>query len=192
MLLLLFFSQFLFLFIPSLFLIYHQKYITINKNSVNSYKFNKIDVIIIIGTIIFTQLIGILTSLAYEYLIPEHILQVIKELGGQEELMKMLSFENGNILIIILSICIGPAIAEEFMFRGYLQKNFTKLYSTKKSIILTSVVFSLIHLNVFGVFGIFLLSCVIGYYKEKTNSLLLPIIIHFTNNLFSVILSSYI
>ncbi len=180
------------MFIPALFLIYHQKYLTINKNSVNSYKFSKFDVIITIGTIIFTQSIGVLTSLTYEYFIPEHILKIIKDFGGQEELIKMLSFENGNIFIIILSICIGPAIAEEFIFRGYLQKNLTKFYSPKKSIILTSVVFSLIHLNVFGVFGIFLLSCVIGYYKEKTNSLLMPIIIHFSNNLFSVILSSFI
>ena len=58
------------------------------------------------------------------------------------------------------------------------------------SIIITSILFSLIHFHLNGLIPRFILGCVLGYMFYWTKSLWIPIIAHFTNNALAIIISS--
>lgn len=177
------------LFLPTYSILYYLKY----KNNLvtpKSVKLKSYHFIVIFAIIIFIQLIGNLFVFFSEQILPQEIINILDKLSQdlEENYQLLLSFEKNNPLMVIFTIAITPAICEEWLFRGYLQNVLKQKYSINKSIIITSLCFSLIHLNPLSFLGIFLLSCAIGFYKEKTNSLKIPILIHFTNNLISIVL----
>jgi membrane protease YdiL (CAAX protease family) len=91
-----------------------------------------------------------------------------------------------NLLIIALI----PAISEEMIFRGVLQKIFTRLFrSGHLAIWVTAFIFSAIHFQFLGFIPRFILGLVFGYLFFWGGSLWLPVISHFVNNAFPVILT---
>lgn len=94
------------------------------------------------------------------------------------------------IILIISSGIIGP-IYEEILFR---QINLTKLQkfnTPRKSIILNSLIFALIHLNPIKIFYAFILGIILSTSYQKNNNLQPPIIIHISANLISLLLTEY-
>lgn len=95
-----------------------------------------------------------------------------------------------KILIIFIFYASLPAIFEEFFFRGLIFEKLKLIYSAKKSIIISSILFCLMHL-VYGSFMlilfIFPLSIFLGYLRNRYNNLFYPIVAHFIYN-FIVIL----
>lgn len=90
-------------------------------------------------------------------------------------------------LNFILYQFIGAALPEEVFFRGYIQTELKKsLKNAWISIILTSSLFMIAHLfkglNPVN-FGVFLPSLVFGYLREKTGSILWPILFHALSNI---------
>lgn len=182
-------SQFLFLFLPSYAIINYLQFSGKIKK-LNIIKLNKFHFIVFFIAIILTQLTGYLFVYILENTLPIDILEVIEKMYDEidQAQKKLLSFEFNNPMLVIFAISITPAIFEEFLFRGYLQTILKENFSTNIAILITSLIFTIIHLNFVSFFGIFLLSCVIGFYKEKTNSLKIPILIHFLNNFISIML----
>ncbi len=90
-------------------------------------------------------------------------------------------------LSLILIQILGVALPEELFFRGYLQTEIKEMTRNPwKSITLTSILFTIAHLfkgitplNV----GVFLPSLIFGYLREKTGSLLAPILFHALSNI---------
>lgn len=93
-----------------------------------------------------------------------------------------------DVLIIVVAVSITPAICEEFFFRGFIQKSFELKWKPALSIIVSSLVFALYHFSPYGLIPLFVLSLFLGYAAYRTNSVLVPVFIHFANNLFMVIL----
>ncbi|MDR3367271.1 MAG: CPBP family intramembrane metalloprotease [Prevotellaceae bacterium] len=97
-----------------------------------------------------------------------------------------------TLLLNLLVIALIPAVGEELLFRGYLQR---ALWSwTKKphlAIFVSAVTFSAIHLQLEGFIPRFLLGALFGYLLYWSGSLWLPIIAHFTNNALSVVAYFY-
>jgi membrane protease YdiL (CAAX protease family) len=80
-----------------------------------------------------------------------------------------------------------PAVGEELFFRGALQK--TLLRWNKKpwlSILLSSVIFALLHGTFFKILPIFVLGIMLGTVYYVTRNLWYNIIIHFLNNALAV------
>lgn len=93
-----------------------------------------------------------------------------------------------NLLIIALI----PAISEEMIFRGVIQKIFTSLFrSGHLAIWVTAFIFSTIHFQFLGFIPRFILGLVFGYLFFWGCSLWLPVISHFVNNAFPVILTHF-
>ncbi len=89
----------------------------------------------------------------------------------------------GNIIII----AVLPALGEELIFRGVLQKIFARLLrSGNAAVWLTAFVFSSLHLQFFGFLPRFILGLVFGYLFLWSGTLWLPILAHFVNNAVSV------
>ena len=93
--------------------------------------------------------------------------------------------------MIVLAVIMAP-IFEEIVFRGIIQKGLiNKGMNSATAIIISSVVFGLVHGNPWQFVGAVLLGCVLGLVYHKTKSLLLPVLLHAFNNLCSSILIFY-
>jgi membrane protease YdiL (CAAX protease family) len=90
-------------------------------------------------------------------------------------------------LLNIFLIAVLPAIGEELVFRGILQKQLGKLIRNPViAIWITAVVFSAIHMQFEGLLPRIALGAVLGYLYYWTKNLWVPIFIHFVNNGFQV------
>nr|CAA6814318.1 MAG: Unknown protein [uncultured Thiotrichaceae bacterium] len=90
----------------------------------------------------------------------------------------------GNIAGVIMAIVFAP-ILEEFLFRGYLLNRWTLRLGAIPAILLSSLLFAILHPDVLGAF-IFAVMMALLY--MKTRSLVAPIVLHAANNTFAVIL----
>lgn len=92
-----------------------------------------------------------------------------------------------NILVSIISTGIIGPIIEEYMIRGIMYNELKQKHSIMKSIILTSIIFALLHFNLIQMIYAFCLSFILIYMYEKTNNIKIPIIIHMTSNIVTTI-----
>lgn len=88
-----------------------------------------------------------------------------------------------SIILYVISIAVLPALFEEFAFRG-VSLGLLRKYGDTFAIVASSVLFGLIHANIYQIPFAFVGGLYFGYLIIKTNSLLPGIIMHFINNLF--------
>lgn len=83
----------------------------------------------------------------------------------------------------LLMIAVIPAIGEELIFRGILQRHLYKIFRTSQiAIWVTAFIFSAIHFQFYGFLPRFILGLVFGYLFFWSGTLWLPVIAHFVNN----------
>jgi len=94
----------------------------------------------------------------------------------------------GSLFSNLFIVALLPAIGEELLFRGLLQKLIKKMTgSSHWGIWVTAAIFSALHLQFFGFLPRLLLGALFGYLLEWTGTLWLPMIAHFINNATGVI-----
>jgi uncharacterized protein len=110
----------------------------------------------------------------------------IKNLSNlQLELLQMDS--NMELLLNLFFVALVPAVCEEIFFRGMLQKLFNQLTGTYHiGILLTSLVFSLIHFNLPMLVPYLFLSITLGYLYQLTGSIYVNMLFHFVWNGFTI------
>jgi len=98
----------------------------------------------------------------------------------------------GTYLLNIILIGILPAVCEELMFRGAIQRTLGRIFSNPHvAIWLSAFVFSAIHLQFYGFLPRFLLGASFGYIYFWTKSLWYSIFAHFLNNAYAVTAAWY-
>ena len=100
------------------------------------------------------------------------------------------NFDGTSVPLYIQIICtglIGP-ILEEIVFRGIVYNKFKEFNPTMRSIILTSVIFGLIHFNLLNSLYAFGVSFMFIYLYEKYKTLKAPIIMHMTLNITTILM----
>lgn len=98
----------------------------------------------------------------------------------------------GTMFINLFIIAALPAIGEELLFRGVLQKLFIDLTKNKHwAIWVTAILFSALHMQFFGFFPRMLLGALMGYLFVYSGSIWVPIFAHFVNNAL-VVIGSYL
>ncbi len=97
---------------------------------------------------------------------------------------KFLEMSNwSDFLINLILIAIIPALGEELLFRGVLQKQLSKWTGNVHwGIFISAMVFSALHMQFFGFFPRLFLGMLFGYLLIWTGSLWVPIFAHFVNN----------
>jgi len=95
----------------------------------------------------------------------------------------------GRFVVGLLVIAVVPAIAEELIFRGVVQRNLVQWTNSRHvGVWLAAAIFSTIHFQFFGFVPRFVLGLVLGYLYEWSGNILVPMAAHFTQNGFQVIL----
>lgn len=115
----------------------------------------------------------------------------IKEDTAKEFVNNLLVMHTKNALLInLLMLAIIPAIGEELIFRGCLQRIFSRWVGNQHAgIWIVAFIFSAIHLQFFGFLPRVLLGALFGYLLLWGGSLYVPIFAHFINNAMVVIVS---
>ncbi len=169
--------------------------------NINKYfKFNKFPTsaaIVIITLSVFTVLpfLGYIGKLNQSIHLPDFM-------SGIEEWMRMKEHQakeiteaflktksTSGLMINLLIMALVPAIGEELLFRGTLQKIFINMTkSTHWGIIITAAVFSAFHFQFLGFLPRFLLGLMLGYSMIMTGSLWSSIWLHFVNNASTVLI----
>lgn len=92
------------------------------------------------------------------------------------------------LLFNIFMVGVLPAVGEELLFRGIIQRifiNWTK--SQHWGIWITAILFSAVHLQFYGFLPRMLLGAMFGYLLVWTGSMWVPMLAHFINNTMGVI-----
>jgi len=92
-----------------------------------------------------------------------------------------------EMILIVLTVAVTPAICEEFFFRGFVQKSFEYKFKPFWAIFITSFVFALYHFNPYGFLPLMVIGMYLGYSIYLSDSIIVSIILHFLNNFVSVI-----
>lgn len=93
----------------------------------------------------------------------------------------------GDYIFSMITIAIVPAIIEEALFRGGIQQILVKWIGNPwTGIIITSIIFSAIHVSFYGFLARAMLGIVLGLIFHYTKNLWLNIFMHFINNGISV------
>ena len=96
----------------------------------------------------------------------------------------------GKLFFAIFHVALLPAICEELIFRGIIT-NGLKKYGTVSAVIISAVLFALMHQNLQQLFYQLFLGAVMAYIVIKTGSIIYTMILHFFNN-FTILLLAHI
>jgi membrane protease YdiL (CAAX protease family) len=90
-------------------------------------------------------------------------------------------------LYMVIIVAILPAIGEELMFRGIIQRLFAQqFHSYHAGIWISAFFFSAIHFQFFGFFPRLLLGVAFGYLLVYSGNIIYPMVGHFVNNFTSL------
>jgi membrane protease YdiL (CAAX protease family) len=128
--------------------------------------------------------------------LPSFLAKIEEWMKETEEQNKILSRvflkmpDTGTFMMNILMIAIIPAISEEFMFRGLLQRLFRDwLKNIHWAVILSSVFFAAMHFQFYGFLPRLLMGVLLGYLLYWTGSIWVPVFAHFINNGAAIVFS---
>lgn len=156
--------------------------------------------------ILFVVGIGILTPLLQSYLyIQNYYIEVWAKHSESintlksffDSLNELVDKTYGNLLrassipellLVVLVVAVVPAVSEEVMFRGFIQRSFEMKIKPFIAAFLTAVFFSLYHFNPYGLIPLAVLGFYFGFAAYTSKTLLIPVLLHFLNNFTAVML----
>ena len=94
----------------------------------------------------------------------------------------------GGLLINIFMVALIPALGEEFLFRGMVQRIFSEWFRNEHMAVwMAALLFSLMHYQFLGFFPRVMLGALFGYLFIWTGSIWMAVLAHFINNAVAVI-----
>ena len=123
---------------------------------------------------------------------PESMRALEEQLRGiqqqSEEIIKLF-ISQGSLCSSLLIIAVLAAVSEELLFRSVIQKSLIRLFKNAHvAIIVTAVIFSAFHGDLFGFVPRIILGLMLGYMFWMSGSIFPSMLMHFVNNATIVIL----
>lgn len=88
-----------------------------------------------------------------------------------------------SLVLLFCGAVLFAAVAEESLFRGFLQQTLEKHWKdVTRAVLITSLFFAVIHFNPWLVIQIYLLGVIMGYLAWRTNSVYPSMVFHGVNN----------
>ncbi|MEZ0483490.1 CPBP family intramembrane glutamic endopeptidase [Fibrella aquatica] len=151
--------------------------------------------LVVVLTIAFMPVNGLIIELNQMLKLPESLAPLERWMRAKEdqmaELTKFLTTFTTvpQLLMAVVTIAVVPAMGEEVLFRGVLQRKFIVWTGNiHVGIWLAAALFSAIHLQFYGFVPRMLLGALFGYLYIWSGNLWAPILAHFVNNGFTVVL----
>ena len=191
-------SQVLFILLPALIF---SKWVYEDVTTIIRFHLPKIEEILLfsLGIVVLTPLLQYYLSLQTYFIkilaANSSMVHSVKQL--LDKLNDMVDKTYGNLLtahsvldgiIIILIVSVIPAICEETMFRGFIQRSFEFKFKSFWAAAITAMFFALYHFNPYGLIPLFGLGLYFGFAAYISDSIFVPVTLHFINNFAAVIL----
>ena len=96
---------------------------------------------------------------------------------------------SGGIVIQLLVTCVFAPLVEETLFRGLVHKRLRGVMGATPAMIISSVLFGIIHGNIVQFIYATLVGLICAYVYEKFKTISAPILVHGSANIFSVFLT---
>lgn len=114
---------------------------------------------------------------------------LLKESQAEEMTQLFLKVDTtSGLLINLFMIALLPALGEELVFRSVIQPYMMKFLKNKHlGIIITALIFSIIHMQFYGLLPRFALGLFLGYFYYWSGSIFVPMLMHLVNNASAVI-----
>lgn len=109
------------------------------------------------------------------------LIGIFDEYVSLPDLFKWMDIDITSPSSIIAAVIVAP-IAEEIISRGMITKLLLEEYRPTKAILISALIFGLMHFNPAQIPGAFVLGVLFGWLYYKTGSIIPGIILHFTNN----------
>jgi uncharacterized protein len=94
---------------------------------------------------------------------------------------------SGSLFVFLATMCVGAPIVEEFAVRGFLFRGWSESFLRPSgAIVLTSVLWAVSHTQYdwSGRFEIFVMGLVLGYFRFRSGSTYLAVVVHSAVNLY--------
>lgn len=112
---------------------------------------------------------------------------------AQMDLLEQVLATDLGFFFTLFTMAVTPALCEEVFFRGYIQRQSERMFSTwLPAIIFTGVVFGLYHMRLTQAVPLSMLGVYMAYVVWVSRSLLPGVLVHLANNGFAVALGAYI
>ncbi len=173
------FSQFIFLLLPTIWLVrrWHTKHVFTYVRFRKTPPFQII--LALVGGILFYPVSAGIGNFLMDEL---HFPDFLAKIGS----LVFTSNKPSQLLLVIAVVCVTPAICEETLFRGYVQRTLERSLGPK-SIIVAGILFGLYHMRPLDLVSLSLFGMLIGYFVYRSKSLLPSMTAHFAYNLVAVL-----
>jgi membrane protease YdiL (CAAX protease family) len=91
-----------------------------------------------------------------------------------------------EFLFVALIVAVIPAVSEEFLFRGLIQRSFERGVGPVRGIITTGIIFGAFHMNPFSMVPLVALGMYLGFLAYRSGSVWTSVVAHFFNNFIAV------
>jgi membrane protease YdiL (CAAX protease family) len=94
------------------------------------------------------------------------------------------------VWLLVIAFCVAAPITEEFFARGFLYRGWSEtVLRPAGAILLSSLVWTALHLQYdwFFLGEVFSIGLVLGYFRYRSNSIWLTVVLHGLNNLAAVV-----
>jgi membrane protease YdiL (CAAX protease family) len=91
------------------------------------------------------------------------------------------------VWLAVLIIGVGPGVIEELFCRGYLGRGLVARYGPVSGVLLTSVLFGMLHVAPLYALGTMVMGVLLHVIYLATRSLWVPILLHFLNNTLTIL-----
>jgi membrane protease YdiL (CAAX protease family) len=88
----------------------------------------------------------------------------------------------GELIILLIVAAVIPGICEEVAFRGLIQGGIRRTYGVRTAVIVTSLLFALIHLSPWNFLALIAMGLFLGILRERTGSIWPGAVAHAINN----------
>ena len=130
---------------------------------------------------IIANIVIYIVSISSKYLLPEFDEQNIVQYFKHNKITEL---EVLNIVVVV-------PIIEEIVFRGLFYKLLRSYFSIVPSMLMSSIIFSIVHKNILVSIVLFSLGLILCYSYERNKSIIYPIVIHSLFNMLMLLLILY-
>ena len=138
-----------------------------------------------LGGVVVLAVAGMLLSMVFVGVALMLFPQSFGEVAGLEE---FLYGGEQSLLVAVLVIALLPAICEEALHRGAILSHLRSLRSDWLIVLIMGAFFGLFHLNFSRFLSTATLGVLFSYLMVKRNNIVLPMLMHFLNNLISTLI----
>lgn len=128
---------------------------------------------------------GLLFSLSQ---VNGYIIKLFELMGYKRRPNFLPDYSGWNVLPVLITFAVIPAIVEEVMFRGILLYNTEKDAGTVRTIFLSGFCFALYHGSVEQTIYQFICGCLFAFLALRSRAVTPTVVIHFVNNALIIVL----